>query len=123
MSTSFLLDTNTWDLCLDINGNWAVCTDPYSVAQDVACAVRTFIGECYYDTTIGIPYFQQVLGQTPPLSLLKTLICNQAATVPGCNNPVLFITSFANRAITGQVQFTDSNGVIQIVPFSQAVQG
>lgn len=114
---TLLLDLDTWDLVVDASGNLAVASDPYSVAQDVASAIRTFIGECWYNTTRGIPYFEQVLGHLPPLNVLKTLIVNEAATVPGCTNPVVFITSFAGRKIGGQVQFTDSNGQIQVAAF------
>ena len=114
---TMLLDRTVWDWCLDASGNIAVATDPYSVAQDVASAVRTFIGECYYQTNLGIPYFQQILGQLPPLAFVKAQICAAAATVPGCTNPVCYVSGFANRKMAGQVQFTDSNGAVQTVSF------
>ena len=114
---TLLLATDTWDLVLDINGNLAVATDPYSVTQDVASACRTFLGEEWYDTTTGIPYFEQVLGHRPPLSILKALLVTAAKTVPGCNNPVVFISSFAGRTIAGQVKFTDGNGQTQVAGF------
>lgn len=114
---TLLLDINAWDLITDAAGNIAVATDPYSVAQDVASAVRTFLGEPYYATNLGVPYFGQVLGQFPPLALFKSLITTQAARVPGCNNPVCFINAVTNRSVTGQIQFTDSNGLSQSVAF------
>jgi hypothetical protein len=114
---TLLLTTDQWDLLTDAAGNIAVATDPYSVAQDVASAVRTFIGECYYATNLGVPYFSQVLGQLPPLALFKNLITTQAARVPGCNNPVCFVHDITNRTVTGQIQFTDSNGMSQSVAF------
>ena len=63
---TLLLDRTAWDLCLDSNGNIALASEPYSLAQDVASAVRLFLGECYYDTTKGIPYWTEVLGMLPP---------------------------------------------------------
>jgi hypothetical protein len=117
MAATLLLDRTLWDLCLDANGNIAVATDPYSVQQDVASACRTFLGECYYNTTIGVPYFQQILGRFPPIGLVKQLLADAAATVPGCTNPVVFISSVAGRTVTGQVQFTDSNGTTQVASF------
>jgi hypothetical protein len=115
---TLLLDRTAWDFVLDANHNIAMASDPYSVAQDVASSVRTFIGECWYDTTRGIPYFQQILGQSPPLSYIKTQIAAAAALVPGCANPVVFISSAQNRVLSGQVQFTDSNtGAVQAVAF------
>lgn len=114
---TLLLDTVLWDLVVDANGNIAVATAPYSIAQDVASAVRTFIGECWYDTTIGVPYFAQVLGQFPPLAQLKSLLTTAASTVPGCFNPVCYISGVSGRTVTGQIQFTDSAGQSQVVAF------
>ena len=114
---TLLLDTRTWDLVLDINGNLAVASNPYSVTQDVASACRTFLGELWYNTTVGIPYFEQVLGHQPPLSILKSLLVDAAKTVPGCSNPVVFISSFSGREIAGQIQFTDSTGQTQVAGF------
>lgn len=115
---TLLLDTVLWDLVLDANGNIAMASDPYSVAQDVASACRTFLGECWYNTTIGIPYFQQVLGYLPPINVLKLLLAQAAATVPGCNDPIVFITAFENRSLSGQIQFTDNNGAAQVASIS-----
>jgi len=114
---TLLLDTGTWDLVLDINGNLAVASNPYSVTQDVASACRTFLGELWYDTTIGIPYFEQILGHQPPLAILKSLLVNAAKTVPGCNNPVVFILAFEGRSVSGQIQFTDGTGQTQVTGF------
>jgi hypothetical protein len=45
------LDTSTWDLMLDGQGNIAIATDSEAVAQDVASACLVFYGECYFDNT------------------------------------------------------------------------
>jgi len=109
MDTLFLLP-DTWDLTLDSSGNIAVASNPYSLAQDAACAIRTFLGECWYDTTIGIPYFQQILGHLPALQYVKAQMVEAAETVPEVISAQVFITGFANRIIAGQVQVTDSSG-------------
>jgi hypothetical protein len=114
---TFLLDQTYWDLVLDASGGIAVAADPYSVAQDVASACRVFLGEEYYNTSVGVPYFQQILGQTPPIALIKAKLAAAAASVPGCNNPVVYLAGLKDRQLTGQVQFTDSNGTTQAVGF------
>ena len=115
---TLLLDTVTWDLTLDASGNIAVASDPYSVAQDVASACRLFKGEWWYDTAIGVPYFQQILGQAPPAGMVKSRIAEAALRVPGCSSPVVFLSDLGrDRVLTGQVQFTDSNGTTQAVAF------
>lgn len=112
---SLLLDLVNWDLCVDINGNIAVCLDPYRAAQDVACQERLFQGEAYYDTAAGIPYATQVLGHTPPLGLLKQLWVNTALTVAGVASAVAYVTKVSGRVVTGQVQITDAYGTVQVI--------
>ena len=99
---TLILDTVKWDLLIDAAGNIAVAQDPYSQAQDAASAIRTFQGEVYYDTTLGIPYWEKVLGFAPPLSLIKHYINTAALTVPGVVGAVSYINSFVKRAIGGQ---------------------
>jgi hypothetical protein len=114
---TLLLDTLEWDLVLDSAGNIAKAAPPYALAQDVASAVRLFKGELFYNTPAGIPYFSEILGQLPPISLTTGWIERQAMTVPGVFNAQCTIASFANRTITGQVQFTDAAGVANAITF------
>jgi hypothetical protein len=104
MSQSFLLTLDNWDFCVDAFGNWAVCNEPYSTAQDIACALRTFSGELWYDASQGLPYITKVLGQQFSMQLLKTLWISTALTVPTVASATAIITNFVNRKVTGQVQ-------------------
>ncbi len=117
MYNTLLLDQTAWDLVEDSAGNIAMCSPPYALAQDVASAVRLFLAECWYDTTKGIPYFQDVLGQLPPSSLLVELIRKAALSVPGVVAARCIIQSFSAREVTGQIQFTDESGVTTIANF------
>ncbi|MDG4874205.1 hypothetical protein P9273_03715 [Mesorhizobium sp. WSM4935] len=114
---TLLLDTDTWDLVADASGNIAVADEPYSLAQDAASAIRLFAGELYYDTTQGIPYFDQILGKAPPVSLMKAYFNRAALTVPGVFSAQTFIQSWTDRAVTGQVQVTDEAGNITAAGF------
>jgi hypothetical protein len=117
MLATLLLDQDEWDLVLDASGNIAMASPPYALAQDVASAVRTFLREVYYDTTQGIPYFDDVLGKLPPAALLTQLITNQAITVPGVVSAQTVISSFNTRAVTGQISFTDESGGTHVAAF------
>lgn len=116
---TLLLDQTTWDLCLDASGNIAVASEPYALAQDVASALRLFQGELYYDTSKGVPYFGQVLGEAPPAQLMTAAFEAAALTVPGIvkATAVLFDPGPGGRAITGQVRVTDKDGVETDVGF------
>lgn len=105
-----LLDTVAWDLVLDVGGNIAVASDPYSLAQDAASEMRTFQGEVYYDTSKGVPYWALILGKAPPLSLIKALLTAAAMLVPGVSGAICYISGYKNRKITGQVQILDNTG-------------
>lgn len=107
---TLLLDRTTWDLCLDAHGNIALASNPYSIAQDAASAMRLFEGELYYDTSKGVPYFQTILGHHPPLGVLKAALRTAALSVPETTTASVFISDIAGRAVSGQVQIQSSTG-------------
>lgn len=107
---TILLDPSKWDLLLDASGNIAAASEPYAIAQDAASAIKLFSGELWYDTSKGVPYWGQILGQTPPLELMKAQLADAALTVPGAVTAQVFIVSFDGRVPVGQVQITDSSG-------------
>lgn len=117
IQNTLLLDQTVWDLVLDVNGNIALAGVPYSIAQDVASATRTFLGECWYDTSQGIPYWQQILGEFPPLQYVAEQIQDAALTVPNVVAAKVTFTSFQNRALSGQIQIIDTDGATNNVAF------
>ena len=119
-NASLLLDA-TWDLTTDSSGNIAVVLSPTSLAQDAASAIQTYLGEVYLDTTVGVPWLTQVLGVNPPptLSLLKQLL---VAAALSANDEIasaqVFLTSFSNRSVGGQVQVISTAGQLSAADFS-----
>ena len=113
MNTLYL--TAVWDLCADASGNIAMAADPYSLAQDAASAIKTFAGEVFYDTTQGIPYWTQVLGQMPPLSLVRAQMIDAAETVPEVASAAVYFTGMTGRWLAGQVQVTGPDGTVTAV--------
>lgn len=110
MTTSLLLDQDTWDLIVDANGNMALCSEPYAVAQDVSCAIRTFSGELIFDLDRGIPYFEEILGKTPPLQLIQNTITNEALKVQNVSQARTIINKSDNGNISGEIQIIDTDG-------------
>lgn len=122
MMKTLLLDVVTWDLVLDVSGNIAVASDPYSMSQDMGSALKLFRlqddvtgeikGELWYNTEPGIPYFIRILGpgKAPPLSLVKEYNVSAALRVPGIVAAECFISGLVDRRLTGQVQGTDKLG-------------
>lgn len=114
---TLLLDTRVWDLVLDASGNIAVADAPYSVAQDVASAVRTMAGELWYDTSQGVPYLTDILGQSPNLAFIKSKVESAALSVPNVVQARCLFASFKNRVLRGQIQVIDKDGVANNVSF------
>lgn len=115
---TLLLDNTQWDLLTDAAGNIAVASDPYSMAQDVASALKLFLGELWYNITAGVPYFTEILGQTPPITFFQELMVQAAVTVPGVASAECIIEAFENRTVTGQVVFTTDSGQTGVVNLS-----
>lgn len=117
IQNTLLLDQTAWDLVLDVNGNIALAGTPYSIAQDVASAVRTFLGECWFNNDLGVPYWQEILGEFPPLQFVSQQIQEAAFTIPNVISAEVSFTSFSDRVLEGQILITDTDGVTANVAF------
>lgn len=115
--TSLYINPLTRDLDVDANGNIALASGEYALAQDAACAIKTFKGEVFYDTSLGVDYLGEILGHAPALTLLKAQLEAAALSVAGVTKAQVFITSTAGRSITGQVQISDATGATAVVGF------
>lgn len=117
MFNTLLLDQSAWDLVIDSAGNIAVAEPAYALAQDVASACRLFTNELWYRPAKGIPYFEDVLGQLPPPSLLTGYIEKAALTVPGVVEAQCIIEPPNAREVAGQIIFIDETGAANGVTF------
>jgi hypothetical protein len=110
---TIILDQAKWDMVLDTSGNIAIAKPPYALAQDVASAIKLFKGELWYDTSKGIPYFKEILGLLPPVSLIIEYMKLAALAVPGVESVQINMNQFSNidRIASGEVLFIDEEGV------------
>ena len=116
---TLLLDKTNWDLTVDALGNIAVGDPDYSIAQDVASAIRLFAGELWYDTTQGIPYFTSVLGKPPDVGFLQARFTAAALAVPDVASVTCSIDNLTKtRELTGKVNLTMTSGATATVTAS-----
>ena len=110
ITKSLRLNTDSWDIALDDSGNIASTPNPYAVAQDVACACKTFLGEAWYDTTLGIPYYQRILGHWPGTQLINTKMQSEALKLDYVQTATCSITiGKQDRIASGVMTITDTN--------------
>lgn len=104
----------SWDLAVNGFGDIALADSDASIAQDVAAAVQTFAGECWYDTTLGLPYLSSILGQRPATSFLKSKIEKAALTIQGVTGVTVAALALDGRRLTGTIYATTSTSTAPI---------
>lgn len=78
-----LLDPNTHDLVF-VNGQSLVTqTQAEVVAQRLKITLYTFLGEWFLDTSIGVPYFQQIFGKGRTKSAVDVIFQRFISNDPG----------------------------------------
>jgi hypothetical protein len=112
MATTLLLDRDDWDLAIDASGNIALASEPYAQVQDAASACKVFEGEAWYDTTLGVPYFQQVFRGAQPVQVLKARMVLAAQSVPGVTAATVVLTELTDRTLGGQLQVRTDDGAV-----------
>ena len=111
MHTTIQLNSTTWDLTLDPSNNIALQTGSAAIAQDVASVLRTFQGECWFDTSQGVPYLPEVIGQPYNTTLMSALYRQAALTVPDVVEATATFTSPSTaRILSGTVEVIDTAG-------------
>lgn len=118
------LDEVTHD-CLWVNGplRKSETTQPYTetVAQRLKIRLLTFMGEYFWDTSYGVPYWQRLLGIKQTSKAAIDLIFNQKILEePGVKEIVTFNSTFSNRiySLTFSVRVVDGSvtDVISVSP-------
>ncbi|NNS07348.1 hypothetical protein [Erwinia sp. JH02] len=105
------LDTSSWDLILDGNGNMAIAESGYSAAQDVASACLVFSGECYFDNTLGIPWKDEVLGTRPTPGFIARKMESEAKKLPIVDQALASVFFDKDtRQMRGAIRITDTDG-------------
>lgn len=111
ITASLYLDPDSWDIDLDDKGNIRVVGNPYACAQDVATACSTLRGECIYNTSAGIPYYENIMGVQPGAGAVQSYLENEAMRLPYiAQASATVINDSGARASTGVIVVVDTNG-------------
>lgn len=104
------------DLRLTDAGDDLVLVDGIdAIAQDLTTRLRTFQGEWFLDTRIGMPYFQKVLGQKPRIGVLQSLFGEAILSTPGVNsfNDLSIDYSGVNRVLSISFRADTVSGTLE----------
>ena len=90
------------DMYLTQQGDISMSTDLQAVLEECAQAARTLLGECIYDTTIGIPYQQVVWVGVPNISQLTAALRAAFLNVVGVTEVISIIAEQTNNLSISQ---------------------
>jgi len=114
---TLLLDTEDWDLCLNSAGQIQVAGIEYSIAQNVANAIRLFTKDAWFDPDRGIPHFDVDLSQPVNIPLIRNQMLQKALAVEGVADAEVEIYGVTDRELTGRILLTLTTGAKADVDF------
>lgn len=103
------------DIYLDGFGNIATSTDLQAVLEECAQAARTLLGECIFNTDIGIPYEQVVWVGVPNLQQFAAALRMAFLGVTGVTEVISLDLSQAQDTLSfiATIQTIYGTGVVQ----------
>lgn len=115
MVRTMLLNKN-WDISLDKNGNFAWTGDKgdssYAIAQNLACAVRAFTRDMYFNQEDDIPHFLTDISNVRTINpaLLNYYVDREIKRFPEVKKAVITNIEITNRVMQGILEITLQNG-------------
>jgi len=97
------LDTGTGDLSVSAAGVIRLTDGTLeTVAQRLKIKLRTFLGEWFLDTQVGLPYYQSILGQkNPDLAPIRSIFRSALLADPDVDSvPRCDITLNTDRSLS-----------------------
>jgi len=112
MSLTLKLDDNN-DIDL-VNNNFVLISGVNALRDRLATNLRTFQGEWYLDTTLGIPFFEQVFKKAVNVGALYTIFSGAIRRTAGVSaiNSLQFDQDNATRNLDITFSVTADDGTI-----------
>lgn len=106
------LNTDTWDIVLNKNGDIQTVSGLYSDAQAVASAIRLFTKDAFLAQSKGVPHFDLDLARMPAFSAVRAVYRKNARNVENIRDAVIQNLRVDNdtRALTGVIIATTEDG-------------
>ncbi|NIQ92441.1 MAG: hypothetical protein GWN93_27050 [Deltaproteobacteria bacterium] len=117
--SSWALDENQ-DLKVT-NNSLTLTEGQEAIRQHMTNRFQTFLGEWFLDTSVGVPYFQQILIKNPAAAVVQDILKATILQTPGVISILNFDADYDVAAREFSLEFTADtiNGPID---FSQIVE-
>ena len=96
----------------DDTGDLAGVSGVDAVISDLRARLETFLGEYQWDTEIGVPYRQEILGQKPSRGRLEEIFRAQCLDTPGIVDVLELTVVRSERTVTITFRATTDLGEV-----------
>lgn len=118
MGQNIALGKNSHDIFF-VDGQLAMVVDNDNIEQKLKSRLQTFLGEWYLETSIGLPFFTEILIKNPDIPNIDSLIKAEIIDTEGVLELVEYGSEFkpAERSFSvefkvlttvGEVEFSDT---------------
>jgi hypothetical protein len=97
--------TGVWDIPFGDLTEPAIVEDRAAVGQHIRHRLRTFLGEWVLDTSVGVPYFQEIFVKGVPLSTVQALLKRAIVRSPKVTQLLGFALDYDNATREARVEF------------------
>ena len=100
------------DLFIDDTGDFEIIA---AVRQGIQIRLRWIKGEWVFNTAMGTPYFETILGKTPNRALIEKALRNQIIAVDGVTEvgSISLVKDAKRRTLRASFTATTTEGKIQ----------
>lgn len=99
MKMDLALDPDTGDLLIE-DFDAQLVRDLDSVEQDLRVRLQFFLGEWFLDTTVGIPFYEDILVKNPNIPNIESILKAKILETEDVIELLSFDTAFENRILT-----------------------
>lgn len=107
------LDTSTWDLDIS-NGDLYLLDSQETVRQLLRQRLSMFLGEWFLDSSLGVPYFEDILKKGASLEIVDSILKTTVLETVGIEDLEEFFLDFepVDRTFTVTFKARTREGVI-----------
>lgn len=114
---NILEDDATGEIKL-VNNNWFMVTGTSEIMQAIKQNLETVLGEVWLDTSIGVPWFDEIFEKGTSQKKTDAILINEIASTPGVISLAGYSSEIDQRSRTITVEF-QAYTVEGILDFSQ----
>ncbi len=99
-----------------VNNNLVLVESREFVQQNLKQRLQTLLGECELDTSLGVPYIEEILGKRRQQSIVENILKDQILSTPGVIKLNSFSLEFeeSTRILTVNFEVASEDGTIII---------